>query len=62
MPHSQGLSILSQINTIPSTDTYFFNVHFLIVSSHLHVGSPMGLFLVGFPVKILLVERNCEVH
>ena len=56
MPHSQGLSnnlpIPSQINPFPRIVTYFLNI-ILILSSHLHLGFPKGLFLVGFPVNIL---------
>ena len=42
------ISILNQINLIPRIDTYFFKIH-LILSSHLHLGLPKGLFPVGVP-------------
>jgi hypothetical protein len=44
--------ILSRINHIPRIDTYFFKI-ILILSYHLHLGLPKGLFLVDVPVKIL---------
>ena len=44
--------ILNQINAILRTDTYFFKIC-PILSSHLHVGLPRGLFPVGLAVKIL---------
>jgi hypothetical protein len=42
--------ILSQINPIPHIDTYFFKIS-LLLSSHLHLGLPRGLF----PVDLLLI-------
>ena len=43
--------ILSRINPIPCIDIYFLRF-ILILSSHLHLGIPEGLFPVGLPVKI----------
>ena len=59
IPHSQGLSnnsipILSRINQIPRIDTYGISSRsILILSSHLRLGLPNGLFPVGLPVQIL---------
>ena len=46
------IPILSRINPIPRIDT--ISARFiLILSSHLHLGLPKGLFPVDLPVKIL---------
>ena len=47
MTHSQGLSN----NSYPEPNQP--NSSILILSSHLHLGLPKGLFPVGLPVKIL---------
>ena len=44
--------ILSRINPIPHIDSYFLKV-LLILSFHLRIGLPKGLFPVGLPDKIL---------
>jgi hypothetical protein len=44
--------ILSRINSVPCVDNYFFNI-FLILSFHLRLGLPEGLFPADVPVKIL---------
>ena len=70
MPHSQGspiIPILSRINPIPRTDTYFLR-YILILSSHLRLGLPKGLFPVGLLVKILKallpfsILATCPAH
>ena len=52
MPHSQGFS-LSRINPILRIDTCFFKIHSNILSSHLRLVIPKGIFPVDVPVKIL---------
>ena len=64
IPHSQGLSNnpypkLNQPN--PHIDTYFFLKSILILSSHLCLGLPKGLFPVGVPVKILKALLTASV-
>ena len=49
---SPKIHILSLVNPIPRIDTHFFKLYFKL-SSHLHLGLPIGLFPVGLPVKIL---------
>jgi len=47
---------LSWARCIPSTTSRPASVRsILILSSHLHVGLPSGLFLSGFPTKVLFV-------
>ena len=43
---------LSRISPIPRIDTYFLR-YILILSPHLRIGLPKGLFPVGVPVNIL---------
>jgi hypothetical protein len=53
MSHSQGPSNNPYPGTnqsIPHIATYFFR-SILILSSHLRLGLPKGLFPVGLPVK-----------
>ena len=57
MTHSQVIPILSQINQTPRINTYFLGIH-LILSSHLLLDLPKGIFPAGIfpagaPVKIL---------
>ena len=48
------IPILSRINPISLIDTYLIKVgYILILSSHLRLGLPKGLFPVGLLVKIL---------
>ena len=64
---SSIIPILSRINPIPHFDTYFFKI-LLILSSHIRLGLPKGLFPVGLPVKILKtllpssILATCPVH
>ena len=61
-PLSQRLSkrpypdILSLINPTPRIDTYFFKIN-----SHLHLGLPRNLLLVGIPYKILKALLPCAI-
>ena len=61
------IPILSRINPIPRIDSYFFKV-ILILSSHLRLDLPKGLFRVGLPVKILKdllpssILATCPAH
>ena len=52
MPHSQGLS--NNSNPEPNQFPALTPIS-LILSSHLRLGLPKGLFPVGLPVKILKV-------
>ena len=54
MPHSHSpiIPILSRINPIPRIDTYLPLRSILILSSHLHLGLPEGIFRVGVPAQI----------
>ena len=57
MAHSQVSPIipfLIRINPVPCIDTYILSSIF-ILSSHLQLRHPDGLFLTGLPVKILKV-------
>ena len=45
------IPILSRINPIPGIDTYLRSI--LILSIHLRLGLPKGIFPAGVPVKIL---------
>ena len=51
MPHSQGLS--NNPYPEPNHPNYSHLWSILILSSHLRLGLPKGLFLVSLPVKIL---------
>ena len=51
---SPVIPILSRINPIPCIDTHFLR-SILILSSHLCLSLPKGLFPVGLPVKILYI-------
>ena len=48
------INILSRINPIPHNDISSRSI--LILSSHLRLGLPEGLFPVGLPVKILKIS------
>ena len=51
---SPVIPILSRLNLIPNIATYIFKIHsILIVSSHLRLDLPTGLFPVGLPIGIL---------
>ena len=55
MPHSQGLSknsYLAESTQFPALIP-IYSRSILILSSHLRLGLPKGLFPVGLPVKIL---------
>ena len=64
---SSIIPVLSRINPIPRIDTNFFKIH-LILSSHLRLGFPKGLFPVDLPVKILKalppssILATCPAH
>ena len=49
--HHTSLSLASPIQSIPSHPTSWRSI--LILSSHLHLGLPSGLFPSGFPTKTL---------
>jgi hypothetical protein len=59
--------ILSQINLVRSTPFYLSKIHF-IITPHLRLGLPSGLFLSGFPTKILHafgffpMRATCHAH
>ena len=61
------IPILNRINPISRIDTYFLRP-ILILSSHLRLGLPKGLFPVGLPVKILKafltssILATCSAH
>ena len=70
MPHSQGLSNNSypeaESTQLPAL-TPISSRSILILSSHLRLGLPKGLFSVGLPVKILKalpssILATCPVH
>ena len=42
--------ILSQLHPVPTTPSHFLQVH-LILSFHLRLGLPSGLFTSGFPTR-----------
>ena len=69
MPHSQGLSN----NSYPEPNHFLVLMpissrSILILSSHLRLGLPKGLFPVGLPVKILKalllssILATCPAH
>ena len=63
MPHSQGLSnnpYPERINPIPHIDMYFLT-SILILSSHIRLSLPKGLFPVGLPTKILKTLVNYAI-
>jgi hypothetical protein len=55
---------LSQMNQIHIFKPHFPKLHFLIVSSHLRLDPPSGLFPFGFATKILytLSSPVCVLH
>jgi hypothetical protein len=55
--------ILNQTNLVHSTQSYFSKIH-LVLSSHLRLGLPSGLFPCGFSAKILYVFlfAPCVLH
>ena len=67
MSHSQGLSNYSYPE--PNQPNFPISLRsILILSSHLHLGLPKGLFHVGLPVKILKallpssILATCPAH
>ena len=56
MPHSEGFfnnPYPEPINPVPRIDSYVFKIQ--ILSSHLRLGHPKGLFPAGLPIKMLKV-------
>ena len=56
MPHSQGLSNNHYPEPLPTQFLVLIHISLgsiLILSSHLRLGVPKGLFPLGLPVKIL---------
>ena len=45
--------ILSQINPVHSPTAHFLKIHLNIISTHLNLGFPSGLFPSGFPTQNL---------
>ena len=61
------VSILSHLDPV-HTPTSYLRRSILILSSHLHLGLPSGLFPSGFPTKTLYtpllspIRSTCSVH
>jgi len=55
------VSILSQHHPVPTTPSYFLKIH-LILSSHLRLGLPNGLFPSGFPTRTLYTPLPCPIR
>ena len=59
--------ILSQLHPVPTTPSHFMKI-LLILSSHLRLGLPNGLFPSGFPTKTLCtplpssIRATCPAH
>ena len=59
--------ILSQLHPVPTTPSHFLKI-ILILSSHLRLGLPNGLFPTGFPTKTLCTplpsskRATCPAH
>jgi hypothetical protein len=53
--------VLRQLNPFHTFTFCFFKIHFNIVY-HLHLGLPNGLFLSGFPTKILYTCQISPMH
>jgi hypothetical protein len=56
--------ILSQIEPVPTTPSYFPKIHFNIVHPPLCICLPRGLFPSGVPTKIppLPIRATCPAH
>jgi len=57
------VSILSQMNPVQTFPSYFPKIH-LILSSHLRLGLPSGLFPSGLPTKFCMRfwSHSCVLH
>ena len=53
--------ILSQLHPVPTTPSHFLKIH-LILSSHLRLGLPNGLFPSGFPTKTLCTPLPSSIR
>ena len=59
--------ILNQIDPVHAP-SHFTEIHLIILSSHLSLGFPSGLFPSGFPIKILYtpllspIRATCPAH
>ena len=51
--------VLSEVHPLPSITTSFKSI--LILSSHLHISLPKGLFPSGFPTKALYAFLDCSI-
>ena len=53
--------ILSQLHPVPTTPSHSLKIH-LILSSHLRLGLPNGLFPSGFPTKTLCTPLPSSIR
>ena len=53
--------ILNQIHPVPTTPSHFLKIH-LMLSSHLRLGLPNGLFPSGFPARTLCTHLPSTIR
>ena len=54
--------ILRQLHPVPTTPSHFLRRSILILSSHLRLGLPIGVFPSGFPTRTLCTPLPCPIR